>query len=64
MSGFVPDRTPSTRVDRVGTFYDQTANGNKEQNLSQDVGTYFMPGSIRAFGPVSALSYHKFIAKP
>ena len=56
MSGYVPNRTPSTQLERIGTFYGQTADEYKEQNMSQDVGTYFMPGSIRAFGPVSTLS--------
>ena len=56
MSGYVPNRTPSTQLDRIGTFYGQTADEYKEQNMSQDVGTYFMPGSIRAFGPVRVLS--------
>jgi hypothetical protein len=30
MSGFVPNRTPSTKVDRVGTFYGQTSDDWRE----------------------------------
>lgn len=52
MAGYVPNRTPSAQLDRVGTFYGQTSDEYKEQNMTQDVGTYFIPGSIRAFGPV------------
>jgi acyl transferase domain-containing protein len=55
MSGYVPNRTPSTRLGRIGTFYGQVADEYKEQNLAQDVGTYFIPGSMRAFGPVSQI---------
>ena len=51
-SGYVPNRTPSTQLDRIGTFYGQTSDEYKEQNMAQDVGTYFIPGGIRAFGPV------------
>ena len=58
MSGYVPNRTPSTQLDRIGTFYGQTSDEYKEQNMTQEVGTYFIPGSIRAFGPVSILQMH------
>jgi naphtho-gamma-pyrone polyketide synthase len=30
MSGFVPNRTPSTKVDRIGTFYGQTSDDWRE----------------------------------
>jgi acyl transferase domain-containing protein len=53
MSGFVPNRTPSTRLDRVGTFNGQVADEYKEQNMAQNPGTYFIPGSMRAFATVS-----------
>jgi acyl transferase domain-containing protein len=52
MSGFVPNRTPSSQLDRVGTFYGQVSDEYKEQNMAQDIDTYFIPGSMRAFGPV------------
>ncbi len=56
MSGYVPNRTLPTLLDPIGTFYGQIADEHKGQNMSQDVGTYFIPGIIRAFGPVSVLS--------
>lgn len=52
MAGFVPNRTPSTKLERIGTFYGQTVDEYKEQNMPQNVDTYFIPGSLRAFGPV------------
>ena len=52
-SGFVANRTPSTSLNRVGTFYGQVADEYKEQNMAQKVDTYFIPGSMRAFGSVS-----------
>lgn len=54
-AGYVPNRTPSTQLDRIGTFYGQTSDEYKEQNMAQKVGTYFIPGGIRAFGPVSRI---------
>lgn len=51
MSGFVPNRTPSTRLDRVGTFYGQTSDDWRETNASQNIDTYYITGGIRAFGP-------------
>jgi hypothetical protein len=51
-AGFVPNRTPSTRLERVGTFNGQVVDEYKEQNMAQDVGTYFIPGSMRAFATV------------
>lgn len=53
MSGFVPDRTRSTALSRVGTFYGQTSDDYRDVNAAQDIGTYFITGGIRAFGPVS-----------
>lgn len=35
MSGFVPNRTPSTQSDRVGTFYGQTSDDWREVNAAQ-----------------------------
>ena len=52
MSGFVPNRTPSSTLDRVGTFFGQTSDDYREINAAQDVDTYFVTGGIRAFGPV------------
>ncbi|KAK4933883.1 polyketide synthase, partial [Elasticomyces elasticus] len=51
MAGFVAERTPSTKRDRVGTFYGQTSDDWREVNAAQDVDTYFISGGVRAFGP-------------
>jgi acyl transferase domain-containing protein len=58
MSGFVPNRTPSTQLDRIGTFNGQVADEYKEQNLAQQIGPYFIPGSMRAFATVLPRSLH------
>lgn len=42
MSGYVPNRTRSTKLDRIGTFYGQTSDDWREINAAQDVDTYFM----------------------
>lgn len=53
MAGYVPGRTPSTRLDRVGSFFGQTTDDYKDVNVVQDVDTYYVSGVVRAFGPVS-----------
>lgn len=57
MSGYVPNRTPSTRLDRIGTFYGQTSDDWREINAAQQVDTYFITGGVRAFGP-GRINYH------
>lgn len=50
-AGMVPDATPSTQRDRVGVFFGTTSNDWGETNSSQDIDTYYIPGSCRAFIP-------------
>ncbi|OAP55326.1 hypothetical protein AYL99_10299 [Fonsecaea erecta] len=57
MSGYVPNRTPSTMVDRVGTFYGQTSDDWREIQDGQNIQTYFIPGGVRAFAP-GRINYH------
>lgn len=44
MSGYVPNRTPSTMANRIGTFYGQTSDDWREIQDGQEVQTYFIPG--------------------
>ncbi|KAH8690471.1 beta-ketoacyl synthase [Talaromyces proteolyticus] len=60
MSGFVPGRTRSTSLDRVSTFYGQTSDDYRDVNSAQDIGTYFITGGIRAFGPGRINYFFKF----
>ncbi|KAM0351780.1 hypothetical protein ACHAPU_002292 [Fusarium lateritium] len=60
MSGFVPDRTPSTKRSRVGVYYGVTSNDWGEVNSAQDVDTYFIPGANRAFIPGRVNYFFKF----
>ncbi|KAL7623342.1 hypothetical protein AAE478_007023 [Parahypoxylon ruwenzoriense] len=57
MSGYVPNRTPSTRLDRIGSFYGQTSDDWREINAAQEIDTYFITGGVRAFGP-GRINYH------
>ena len=57
MSGYVANRTPSTQLERVGTFYGQTSDDWREIQAAQKVDTYFIPGGVRAFGP-GRINYH------
>lgn len=60
MSGYVPNRTPSTQLSRIGTFYGQTSDDWREIQAAQKVDTYFIPGGVRAFGPGRINYYFKF----
>ncbi|KAK8115100.1 conidial yellow pigment biosynthesis polyketide synthase [Apiospora kogelbergensis] len=63
MSGYVPNRTPSTRLDRIGTFYGQTSDDWREINAAQEVDTYYITGGVRAFGP-GRINYHMGFSGP
>jgi len=60
MAGVVPGRTPSTKADRIGTFYGQTSDDWREINAAQDIDTYFISGGVRAFGPGRINYFFKF----
>ena len=60
MAGIVPGRTPSTKADRIGTFYGQTSDDWREINAAQDIDTYFISGGVRAFGAGRINYYFKF----
>ncbi|KAJ5318487.1 hypothetical protein N7476_004931 [Penicillium atrosanguineum] len=49
-AGYVDGRGAIHRQ-RVGTFYGQASDDYREVNSGQEVGTYFIPGGCRAFGP-------------
>jgi monodictyphenone polyketide synthase len=59
-SGYVGNRTPSTRLERVGTYYGQAADDYREVNQGQSVSTYYIPGGCRAFGPGRVNYFFKF----
>lgn len=60
MSGYVPNRTPSTKLHRIGTFYGQTSDDWREINASENIDTYFITGGVRAFAPGRINYYFKF----
>ena len=60
MSGYVPNRTPSTKLDRIGTFYGQTSDDWREINAAENVDTYYITGGVRAFAPGRINYYFKF----
>lgn len=59
-AGFVANRTPSTRLERIGTYYGQAADDYREVNQGQEVSTYYIPGGCRAFGPGRINYFFKF----
>lgn len=59
-AGFVANRTNSTNLHRIGTFYGQTSDDYREVNISQEISTYFIPGGCRAFGPGRINYFFKF----
>lgn len=60
MAGYVPNRTASTKLDRIGTFYGQTSDDWREVNAAQQIDTYFIPGGVRAFAPGRINYWFKF----
>lgn len=60
MSGYVPNRTPSTKLHRIGTFYGQTSDDWREINAAENIDTYFITGGVRAFGPGRINYFFKF----
>jgi iron transport multicopper oxidase len=54
VAGYVPGQTPSTQMERIGSFYGQTTDDYKDVNVVQEIDTYYVSGVIRAFGPVSS----------
>ncbi|KAF2429264.1 putative polyketide synthase [Tothia fuscella] len=59
-SGYVANRTASTQLERIGTFYGQAADDYREVNQGQEVSTYYIPGGCRAFGPGRINYFFKF----
>jgi monodictyphenone polyketide synthase len=59
-AGYVANRTASTQLERVGTYYGQAADDYREVNQGQEVGTYYIPGGCRAFGPGRINYFFKF----
>lgn len=59
-AGFVGNRTFSTKLQRIGTYYGQAADDYREVNQGQEVGTYYIPGGCRAFGPGRINYFFKF----
>ncbi|KAH8698795.1 putative polyketide synthase [Talaromyces proteolyticus] len=59
-AGYVGNRTASTNLHRIGTFYGQASDDYREVNTGQEVSTYFIPGGCRAFGPGRINYFFKF----
>lgn len=59
-AGYVANRTPSSRLERIGTFYGQASDDYREVNTAQEISTYFIPGGCRAFGPGRINYFFKF----
>ncbi|KAF2752236.1 polyketide synthase PksA [Sporormia fimetaria CBS 119925] len=60
MAGYVPNRTASTNLRRIGTFYGQTSDDWREINAAENVDTYFITGGVRAFAPGRINYFFKF----
>ncbi|ETI19899.1 hypothetical protein G647_08914 [Cladophialophora carrionii CBS 160.54] len=59
-AGYVGNRTSSTKLERIGTYYGQAADDYREVNQGQEVSTYYIPGGCRAFGPGRINYFFKF----
>ena len=59
-AGYVSNRTASTQLQRIGTYYGQAADDYREVNQGQQISTYYIPGGCRAFGPGRINYFFKF----
>lgn len=59
-SGYVANRTAASNTHRTGTFYGQASDDYREVNTAQEIGTYFITGGCRAFGPGRINYFFKF----
>jgi iron transport multicopper oxidase len=59
-AGYSPNSTPTSMADRIGTFVGQTTDDWREHNTSQKIEMYYVPGTIRAFGPGRLNYYFKW----
>ncbi|KAL4794482.1 hypothetical protein BDV19DRAFT_188572 [Aspergillus venezuelensis] len=59
-AGYVANRTASSNLHRIGTFYGQASDDYREVNTAQEISTYFIPGGCRAFGPGRINYFFKF----
>ncbi|CAG8014936.1 unnamed protein product [Penicillium nalgiovense] len=57
MSGSVPNRTPSSMLNRIGTFYGQTSDDWRTLNAAEKIDMYYIPGTNRAFA-TGRINYH------
>lgn len=60
MSGYSPNRTPSTNRKRIGTYYGQASDDWRELNGGQNIGTHAVPGGERAFANGRINYFFKF----
>ncbi|KAF2209148.1 hypothetical protein CERZMDRAFT_87124 [Cercospora zeae-maydis SCOH1-5] len=59
-AGYVANRTSASHQNRVGVYYGQASDDYREVNSAQEIGTYFIPGGCRAFGPGRINYFFKF----
>ena len=59
-AGYVANRTPATKLTRIGSWYGQASDDYREVNTAQEISTYFIPGGCRAFGPGRINYFFKF----
>jgi asperthecin polyketide synthase len=60
MAGYAPNRTPSTALGRIGTYYGQAGDDYREVNSGQNIGTYAVPGGERGFANGRIQYFFKF----
>ena len=60
MSGYAPNRTPSTTLERIGTYFGQASDDWRELNAAQNIGTHVLPGGERGFANGRINYFFKF----
>lgn len=59
-AGYIGNRTASTQLPRIDTYYGQAANDYREVNQGQKISTYYIPGGCRTFDPGRINYFFKF----
>ncbi|KAL8637986.1 MAG: hypothetical protein Q9228_004818 [Teloschistes exilis] len=60
MSGYAPNRTASTNLGRIGTYYGQVSDDWRELNACQNISIYAIPGGQRSFASGRINYFFKF----
>lgn len=60
MAGYSRDATPSTRSNRIATYFGQTSDEWRDVLNTKDIDIYYVPGAGRCFAPARLAHHYKW----